>query len=54
VLPPAATMDQEGFMLRQYEPLEIVRDYHHGNGAYGVVMLREIMSRVDLKNRPKR
>lgn len=50
--PPAATMDADGFMLRQYEPLELARDFHHGNGAYGVLMLREILARIDLTSKP--
>ena len=45
VLPPPVVVDPEGFLLPQFEPLEIARDYHHGNGAYGIAMLREILAK---------
>jgi hypothetical protein len=46
IVPPKATIDSEGFMLPQYEPLDAPRDYHHGNESYGVVALREILEQI--------
>jgi hypothetical protein len=45
VLPPPQSMDADGFMLPQFETTAIARDYHHGNEAYGVLMLRDILAR---------
>lgn len=44
MLPPADTVDADGFLLPDYEPRELAHDFHHANARYGAKFMREILT----------